>query len=307
MRIIFMGTPDFAVPSLKILLDHGYDIVGVVTAPDKPGGRKGILQSAVKQFAEASGLRVLQPLKLRDPDFITELQSLQADLQVVVAFRMLPEVVWRMPRLGTLNLHGSLLPAYRGAAPINWAIINGEKETGVTTFFLQHEIDTGDIILQQKMDIGPDETAGEIHDRMMILGAGVVLETVKAIDAGTVATSPQPSSKATHAPKIFTETCQIDFSRTTAEVHNFVRGLSPYPGAWVKLPGGIFKIFRGHPHPFGDDSPSDDRNPGEFVTDEKTWIKVRTRDGYYLLEEVQMEGKRRMNVRDLLNGHTLFG
>lgn len=307
MRIIFMGTPEFAVPSLKILLDNGYDIVGVVTAPDKPGGRKGLLQSAVKQFAAAHGLHVLQPVKLRDPDFIAELQSLQADLQVVVAFRMLPEVVWRMPRLGTLNLHGSLLPAYRGAAPINWAIINGEKETGVTTFFLQHEIDTGDIILQQKMDIGPDETAGEIHDRMMDLGAGVVLQTVNAIAAGTVVTHPQPSSRATHAPKIFTETCRIDFSRTAAEVHNFVRGLSPYPGAWVKMPAGVFKIFKGVPQPFGDGMPSDDQQPGEFLSDEKTWIRVRTADGYYLLEEVQMEGKRRMAVRDLLNGHTLFG
>jgi len=306
MRIIFMGTPDFAVPSLKILLDHGYDIVGVVTAPDKPGGRKGIIQSAVKQFAEANGLRVLQPVKLRDPEFIAELQSLRADLQVVVAFRMLPEVVWRMPRLGTLNLHGSLLPSYRGAAPINWAIINGEKETGVTTFFLQHEIDTGDIILQQKMDIGPDETAGEIHDRMMVLGAGVVLETVNAIDAGTVTTRPQPSSVATHAPKIFTETCQIDFNKPAGEVHNFVRGLSPYPGAWVKLPGGVFKIFKGMPQPFAEGAASDDRHPGEFVSDEKTWIKVRTLDGYYLLEEVQLEGKRRMTVRDVLNGHTQF-
>ena len=306
MRIIFMGTPDFAVPSLKILLDHGYDIVGVVTAPDKPGGRKGIIQSAVKQFAEANGLRVLQPVKLRDPEFIAELQSLRADLQVVVAFRMLPEVVWRMPRLGTLNLHGSLLPAYRGAAPINWAIINGEKETGVTTFFLQHEIDTGDIILQKKMDIGPDESAGEIHDRMMVLGAGVVLETVNAIDAGTVSTRPQPSSIATHAPKIFTETCQIDFNKPAAAVHNFVRGLSPYPGAWVKLPGGVFKIYKGMPQPFAEGATPDDRHPGEFVSDEKTWIKVRVPDGYYHLEEVQLEGKRRMTVRDVLNGNTQF-
>jgi methionyl-tRNA formyltransferase len=305
MRIIFMGTPDFAVPCLKILLDHGFDIAGVVTAPDKPGGRKGMIESAVKQFAVANGLPVLQPLKLRDPAFLQALEDLHADLQVVVAFRMLPEMVWRMPRLGTLNLHGSLLPKYRGAAPINWAIINGEKETGVTTFFLQHEIDTGDIIQQRRMPIGPDETAGELHDRMMEMGAQVVLETVQAIEKGTVVTQPQPTASATHAPKIFTETCRIDFSQSAGAIHNFVRGLSPYPGAWTTVKNGVFKIFKTVPEPFGEGQ-SDHAQPGEWVTDGKSYIRVRVGDGYINLLDVQLEGKRRMPVRDLLNGNPDF-
>jgi methionyl-tRNA formyltransferase len=306
MRIIFMGTPDFAVPALKILLDHGYDIVGVVTAPDKPGGRKGIIESAVKQFAVANGLHLLQPVKLRDSEFLKELAALQADLQVVVAFRMLPEVVWQMPKLGTLNLHGSLLPKYRGAAPINWAIINGEKETGVTTFFLRHEIDTGDLILQRKMDIGLDETAGEIHDRMMMLGAEVVLETVDAIRKGTVVAQPQPDAEATHAPKIFTETCRVNFDQSAVVVHNFIRGLSPFPGAWTQVKDGVFKIYKSMPEPFNDALQTDEHKPGDMVSDGRTYLKVRVRDGYLQLLDVQLEGKRRMPLRDFLNGHKNF-
>jgi methionyl-tRNA formyltransferase len=300
MRIVFMGTPDFAVPSLKILLDNGYEVVGVVTAADKPGGRSGIIESAVKKFAVANGLRVLQPLKLKDPVFLAELSGLKADLQVVVAFRMLPEVVWQMPPLGTLNLHGSLLPKYRGAAPINHAIMNGETETGVTTFFLQHEIDTGDIILQRKMDIGPNETVGAVHDRMMAMGAAVVLETVTAIQNGTVKTRPQPNEAATHAPKIFQETCKIDFSRTAGEVHNFIRGLSPYPGAWTVLKDGkIFKVFKALPEIY-----SDDMIPtGSYVLPHKGVLKVKVKDGYIHLLEVQLEGKKRMTISELLNGY----
>ncbi len=300
MRIVFMGTPDFAVPSLKILLDNGYEVVGVVTAVDKPGGRSGIIESAVKKFAVANGLRVLQPLKLKDPVFLAELSGLNADLQVVVAFRMLPEVVWQMPPLGTLNLHGSLLPKYRGAAPINHAIMNGETETGVTTFFLQHEIDTGDIILQRKMDIRPNETVGAVHDRMMVMGAAVVLETVTDIQNGTVKARPQPSDAATHAPKIFQETCKIDFNRTAGEVHNFIRGLSPYPGAWTVLKDGkIFKVFKALPEIHADDMiPA-----GSYVIPHKGVLKVKVKDGYIHLLEVQLEGKKRMAVSELLNGY----
>ena len=235
MKIVFMGTPEFAVPSLDILVKNKYDIVGVVTATDKLGGRGGkqLLESAVKKYAITNNLHVLQPEKLRNPDFIQALRSLEADLFIVVAFRMLPEIVWTMPPLGTFNLHGSLLPKYRGAAPLNWAIINGEKETGVTTFFLKHDIDTGDVIFRESLPIGDDETVGEVHDRMMLLGAETVLKTVQSIDNQSVTYKPQLDTLATHAPKIFTETCKIDFEKTTNDVHNFVRGLSPFPTAWT--------------------------------------------------------------------------
>ncbi len=297
-----MGTPDFAVPSLEILLDNGFDVPAVVTAPDKPGGRLGVQESAVKKFAVSRGLRVLQPEKLRNPDFLAELRGLQADLQVVVAFRMLPEVVWNMPPLGTMNLHGSLLPKYRGAAPINWAIIRGEAETGVTTFLLKHEIDTGDLLFQERIPIGPDETAGELHDRMMQIGAKLVLRSVQAIERGDYQPQPQPEVEATHAPKIFHETCHIDFARPTAEVHNFVRGLSPYPGAWTTFEGKNFKIFRtvngGQQVADGEQKP-----PGQFFSDGKNWLKISTLDGFVEVFELQIEGKRRMSVRDFLNGH----
>lgn len=301
MRIVFMGTPEFAVPSLEILLQHGYDIPAVITAADKPGGRSGLQESAVKKFALSHGLRVLQPEKLKNPEFLEELRALRADLQVVVAFRMLPEVVWNMPPLGTLNLHGSLLPKYRGAAPINWAIINGETETGVTTFLLRHEIDTGDVLFQEKIPIGENDTAGDIHDRMMVLGAQVVLRTVQAIERGEVRPLPQSDAEATHAPKIFTETCRIDFTQPTARVHNFIRGLSPYPGAWTMLDGKTLKILQTlKTGPGAVALP-----PGQFVSDGKNYLKISTLDGFVEVLELQMEGKRRMNVKDFLNGYKI--
>lgn len=298
MRIIFMGTPDFAVPSLEILLQNRFDVVAVVTAPDKPGGRMGLQESAVKRFAVAHGLPVLQPEKLKNPEFQEELRALRADLQVVVAFRMLPESVWNMPPRGTLNLHGSLLPKYRGAAPINWAIINGETETGVTTFLLQHEIDTGDLLFQERIPIDENETAGELHDRMMHIGAQLVLQTVRAIEQGAVQPRPQPGAEATHAPKIFTETCQINFDRPTRQVHDFIRGLSPYPGAWTELDGKVLKILRTQK-----DLQTPGRPPGQFISDGKNELKISTRDGFVQVLELQMEGKKRMNIRDFLNGY----
>ncbi len=306
MRIIYLGTPDFAVPSLQILLKNGYDVVAVVTAPDKPGGRHGLLESAVKKFAVARGLRVLQPEKLKNPTFLEELQALRADLQVVVAFRMLPEVVWNMPPLGTLNLHGSLLPKYRGAAPINWAIINGETETGLTTFRLRHEIDTGDILGQVRLPIGPNETAGDLHDRMMLAGADLVLRTVQSLEEGTAVSMPQIGAAVTHAPKIFTDTCQIRFDRPAAEVHNFVRGLSPHPGAWTELDGKNLKILRTElvaelPEVNADKTSM----PGRFLSDGKNWLRVTCSDGLLQVLDLQMEGKRRMTTRDFLNGYRM--
>lgn len=298
MRIVFMGTPDFAVPSLEILLNHGYDIPAVVTAPDKPGGRQGVQESAVKKFAVSRGLRVFQPEKLKNPAFLEELRACRADLQVVVAFRMLPELVWAMPPLGTLNLHGSLLPKYRGAAPINWAVINGETETGVTTFLLRHEIDTGDILFQEKIPIGENETAGELHDRMMEVGARLVLHTVQAIEHGDAQPQPQADTEATHAPKIFTETCRINFEQPTRWVHDFIRGLSPYPGAWTLLSGSTLKILRTEK-----EVAAHDLVPGRFVTDGKSLLKISTLDGFVQVLELQLEGKRRMSVREFLNGH----
>ncbi len=301
MKIVFMGTPDFAVPSLKILLDNGYDIVGVITATDKWGGRgnKKLLQSAVKRYAVEQNLRVLQPSNLKHPDFIKELAALKADLQVVVAFRMLPEAVWAMPPLGTINLHGSLLPKYRGAAPINWAIIQGEKQTGVTTFLLKHKIDTGDIIFQKTIPIEENDTAGTLHDKMMDIGAQVVLDTVRAIENGNYTPQPQSDAKATKAPKIFHRDCQIDFHQKAQKVHDFIRGLSPYPTAWTLLNGQKLKIFKTTketaPHTI---------LPGNFVTDNKKYLKFATEDGYVNILECQLEGRKRLNIRDFLNGIT---
>ena len=303
MRLIFMGTPEFAVPSLRILLDHGYDVAAVVTAPDKPGGRLGLQQSAVKQYATAKGLKVLQPEKLKHPDFLSELQALQADLQIVVAFRMLPEVVWAMPPMGTMNLHGSLLPKYRGAAPINWAIINGESETGVTTFLLQHEIDTGDLLFQEKIPIDPDETAGELHDRMMEIGAKLVLKSVLALEKGTACPIPQADMQATHAPKIFAETCRIDFNQAAGKVHNFVRGLSPYPGAWTTLEGKTLKILRTSLKIDAVQEKAASDAPGAFISDNKSYLAIRTANGFVSVLELQLEGKKRMIIKDFLNGH----
>ncbi len=300
LRIIFMGTPEFAVASLEALVNAGCNIVAVVTAPDKPAGRGMKLQQPdVKKYAVEKGLKVLQPVKLKDPQFLEELQSLKADLQLVVAFRMLPQVVWDMPPMGTINLHGSLLPHYRGAAPINWAIINGEKFTGVTTFKLKQEIDTGDILLQESFPIGPNETAGELHDRMKEIGAGLLVRTVKELAEGTLIASQQSAvGNLQMAPKIHTETCRIDWSQPLENVHNFVRGLSPFPGAFTILNEKMFKIFRAQKE-LGFPAVSE----GEYETDGKTFLKVACENGYLQLLEVQLEGKKKMTIQEFLNGY----
>lgn len=299
LRIVFMGTPDFAVPSLQILVQNGYKVVGVVTATDKYGGRgkKQLLESPVKKYAVEQGIPVLQPKNLKSPEFQEELRALNANLQVVVAFRMLPEAVWDMPEHGTFNLHGSLLPRYRGAAPINWAVINGDTETGVTTFFIRHEIDTGDVLFQEKMPIGPNETAGEVHDRMMLLGAETVLKTVKAIASGDYHLQKQDDALATKAPKLFRETCEIDFDQPVEKVHNFVRGLSPYPAAWTTLDGKQLKVLRAHY-----EKADTDAQPGTFISDNKSWIKVAAADGWLVVTELQLQGRKRMKTSDFLNG-----
>lgn len=302
MKIVFMGTPDFAVPSLEILVENGYDVVGVVTVPDKPSGRGlKVSQSAVKQYALSKDLKVLQPEKLKDADFLTELDSLGADLFVVVAFRILPEVVWSMPPKGTFNLHGSLLPDYRGAGPINWAVLNGEAETGVTTFFLKQKVDTGDIIDQTAMPIFEDETAGELHDRMMDVGADLVLKTVKAIEAGNATSKPQVLGREPKmAPKIFKPDCRIDWTRGVDELHNFIRGLSPYPTAWTELDGKSLKIFMA-----AKIAEEHSLEVGSVDTDGKTYIKVAASNGFLSLKEIQLQGKKRMKVEDFLRGARL--
>ena len=305
LRIIFMGTPEFAVASLDALLQAGCNIVAVVTAADKPAGRgMKLTESAVKKFAVEKGLNILQPEKLKSPDFIETLQTLKADLQIVVAFRMLPEIVWNMPPLGTINLHGSLLPQYRGAAPINWAVINGEKETGVTTFKLQHEIDTGNILLQKSFSIGDDDTAGDVHDKMKIIGADLLVETVKGFADGSLKGQPQstvyhqPLTEIKHAPKIFTETCKIDWNKSVDEIHNLIRGLSPFPAAFAFLHDKMLKIYR---------SKKEYNTPshaiGEAVTDGKTFLKFTCSNGYIHVIELQLEGKKKMNVEDFLRGY----
>ncbi|MBS1600456.1 MAG: methionyl-tRNA formyltransferase [Bacteroidetes bacterium] len=299
-----MGTPDFAVASLNALVDAGCNIVGVITAPDKPSGRgMKMNESAVKKYASEKGLKILQPEKLKNPVFLEELKSLHADMQLVVAFRMLPEVVWSMPTMGTINLHGSLLPQYRGAAPINWAIINGEKETGVTTFKLQQEIDTGNILLKEKISIGENEDAGELHDRMKIIGAQLLVRTVKEIAEGSLKEIPQPlehggQTELKHAPKIFTETCKIDWNKSVDEIHNLIRGLSPFPGAFTYLDNKMLKIFRSHKE-YGSPSIS----PGEYQTDKKKFLKFACHGGYIHLDEIQLEGKKKMLIEDFLRGY----
>lgn len=300
-RIVFMGTPEFAVASLDALVKAGCNIVGVVTAPDKPAGRgMQLTQSAVKQYAVEHNLKVLQPVKLKDPDFIAELASLQADLQVVVAFRMLPEIVWNMPSKGTINLHGSLLPQYRGAAPINWAVINGEKETGVTTFKLQHAIDTGDIMMQERFAIGENETAGEVHDRMKLIGAALLVKTVQAIEEGTATEIPQPAQTGDlkHAPKIFTETCQINFNDTVAAVNNLVRGLAPFPAAFTSLNNKKLKVFA-----VTKELIAHQQANGSYETDGKSFLKFACADGYVHVQDIQLEGKKRMDIRSFLAGY----
>lgn len=299
LRIVFMGTPEFAVASLDALVQAGCNIVGVITAPDKQAGRGMQLQaSAVKKYAVEKGLHVLQPEKLKAPDFLETLRSLNVDLQIVVAFRMLPEQVWNMPPMGTVNLHGSLLPQYRGAAPINWAVINGEKETGPTTFKLKHEIDTGDILLQEKFAIGENDTAGDVHDKMKDIGAKLLVQTVQGLADGSLQEIPQATREMLqHAPKIFTETCKIDWSKTVDEVHNLIRGLAPYPGAFTEVQGKVFKIYKSKKEYTGSVKPA-----GEYETDNKSFLKFAAADGYIYALEVQPEGKKRMNVEDFVRG-----
>ena len=317
LRIVFMGTPEFAVSSLEALVKAKCNIVGVITAPDKPAGRgMKITESAVKKYAVRKNLKVLQPEKLKNPEFLDELRSLKADLQIVVAFRMLPESVWNMPPLGTINLHGSLLPQYRGAAPINWAVINGEKETGVTTFKLKHEIDTGDILMQESFPIEENETAGEVHDKMKDIGARVLVETVKGLADGSLEERPQSAVHSPqhidgdserlipnpqllkHAPKIFTETCTIDWRRSIDEIHNLIRGLSPFPGAFTELGDKTIKIFRSEKEQLLPTS-----KPGRWESDGKTYLKFAAKDGYILFKDVQLEGKKRMLIEDFLRGY----
>lgn len=299
LRIIFMGTPEFAVASLSKLVDEGCHIVGVITAPDKPAGRgMELQQSAVKKYALEKGLTVLQPEKLKDPQFLETLKSLNADLQIVVAFRMLPEVVWNMPPMGTLNLHGSLLPQYRGAAPINWAIINGEKITGVTTFKLKHEIDTGDVLLSEEIKIEEEENAGTLHDKMKEIGAEVLFKTVLSLAENNIQEKPQSNLNIKHAPKIFTETCKIDWSKTAEEIHNLIRGLSPYPAAFTFLDEKKLKVFSAKK-----EINTPQVNPGLFDTDGKTFLRYACADGYIHLLELQLEGKKKMKIEYFLRGY----
>lgn len=320
LRIVFMGTPGFAVASLDALMQAGCNIVGVITAPDKPAGRgMQLTESAVKKYAFEKGLYILQPEKLKNTAFLHELKDLQADIQVVVAFRMLPELVWNMPPMGTINVHGSLLPQYRGAAPINWAVINGEKETGVTTFKLQHAIDTGDILLQQRMPINDDDTVGEIHDKMKIIGAKTLVKTIESLVNGNMKEIPQVTSyklqdatnsdaisntlltthdSLKHAPKIFSETCVIDWNKSIEDIHNLIRGLSPYPTAFTTLNNKKLKVFKSskeiiiHQH-----------QAGLVFTDNKTYLKFSCSNGFIHLLDIQLEGKKRLLVEQFLKGY----
>ena len=306
MKIIYMGTPDFAVEPLRRLVDAGKNIVAVVTMPDKPAGRGHKIQfSPVKEYALSVGLPILQPVNLKDPEFVEELRSYQADLQIVVAFRMLPEVVWNMPPLGTFNLHASLLPQYRGAAPINWAVINGETETGITTFFLQHEIDTGNIIMQEKITIAPDDNAGIVHDKLMMLGADLVLKTVNQIESGNVASIPQPDGELKPAPKIFKDTCLINFNATAESVRNLVRGLAPYPAAWLELSDSAGNTTNMKIYEVSKELCTPSHPVGTLVCDGKKVLKVAVQDGYIHLDQVQLAGKKRMPAADLMRGTDL--
>ncbi|MCR5312909.1 MAG: methionyl-tRNA formyltransferase [Bacteroidaceae bacterium] len=317
LKIVYMGTPDFAVEGLKVLVEGGYNIVGVITMPDKPIGRhQDTLQpSPVKQYAVEHGLKVLQPAKLKDPDFVEELRSLNADLQIVVAFRMLPEIVWSMPKYGTFNAHASLLPKYRGAAPINWAVINGDTETGMTTFMLKHEIDTGDVIDQVRIPIADTDNVEIVHDKLMALSGTLIIKTVDSILDGTLKTISQEElierQKASNtqmteeemlapAPKIFRETCQIDWNQTTKRIYDFIRGLSPYPAAWTSLNGKSVKIYDTEK-----ETADHSLTPGTILSDGKTYIKAATKDGYINIKVMQLEGKKRMPVTDLLRGFKL--
>ncbi|MBK9981439.1 MAG: methionyl-tRNA formyltransferase [Saprospiraceae bacterium] len=301
LKIVFMGTPEFAVPALEILADAGYPIVGVITSPDKPGGRglRQLMISPVKSFAQSRGIKVLQPLNLKSPKFLKELEELNADLQVVVAFRMLPEAVWNMPRLGTMNLHGSLLPAYRGAAPIQWAIIRGEKTTGLTTFMLQHEIDEGRILKQLEIQILEHDDAGSLHDRMMYAGSGLVLGSVDLIQSCKANFVSQDEQMASFAPKIHHEDGHIHWEKTYTEINNLVRGMAPYPGAWTLLDGLELKIYRTSVF-----SQKTDRPHGLLVFASKKLI-VQCKDGELEILEVQLAGKKKMSAKDFINGYKI--
>jgi methionyl-tRNA formyltransferase len=302
LRIIFMGTPEFAVPSLEMLLQNKINVVAVITAADKPQGRgQKVTFSPVKECALKYNVPVLQPSNLKSPEFLEQLRSYNANLQIVVAFRMLPEPVWSMPSLGTFNLHASLLPQYRGAAPINWAIINGEKETGITTFFLKHEIDTGSIIFQEREPIAYNDTVGTVYEKLMNKGARLVLKTVRAIEQGEYSAAPQQSTgELKHAPKIFKQTCEINWDQPSETVRNFIRGLSPYPAAWTSIDGKNFKIYSGEVV----DSPTGQTlQPGQYTTDNESYLRFKTSDRYIGITELQPEGKKRMAVADFFRGN----
>lgn len=309
LRIIFMGTPKFAVPSLEILVQHKYNVVAVITATDKPQGRgQKISYSPVKECALKHNIPILQPTNLKSPEFLEELKSFNANLQVVVAFRMLPEAVWSMPSLGTFNLHASLLPQYRGAAPLNWAIINGEKETGATTFFLKHEIDTGSVIFQVKEPILEEDNVGTLYERLKEKGAELVLKTVEAIEENNYPATPQPQTdEIKHAPKIFKETCEIPWNKTSEEVRNFVRGLSPYPAAWTIIAGKNYKVYKVSVIAHSSDHVKalDDNTSGAVKTDNKNYLYIKTSDGWVSLDEIQPEGKKRMNIQDFFRGNKI--
>jgi methionyl-tRNA formyltransferase len=312
LRIVFMGTPGFAVASLKGLVDGGYNVVGVITSPDRPSGRgKKLAESAVKKYALENNLKILQPEKLKNLEFLSELKILNPDVQVVVAFRMLPEVVWAMPRLGTFNLHGSLLPQYRGAAPLNWAIINGETKTGVTTFLIDHKIDTGNILFKKEIAIHENDTVGDIHDRLMEIGGKLVIQTIDALAEGNLKPISQSEimkeSEIKHAPKIFKEDCRINWSKDAETNRNLIRGLSPYPGAWTHLYHSrteaqtTAKIF------FAQKSDEPEETPGTIKTDGKTYLKVACGKGWLEITDLQIAGKKRMKIRDFLRGFQQIG
>lgn len=306
LRIVFMGTPDFAVETLRAIVEAGYKVVGVITAPDRPAGRGRKLQeSAVKKYAKEQNLKVLQPVNLKAETFLAELEALNANLQVVVAFRMLPEVVWKMPEYGTFNLHASLLPQYRGAAPINWAIINGETETGVSTFFIDERIDTGEMIMQERINIESAESAGDLHDKLMATGAGLVIKTLEAISQGKVTTTPQKEAgDLKTAYKLSRENTRIDWEQPLARIYNLIRGLSPYPAAWTLLVNGndelMLKVYASEPEIVQHDYPI-----GQVLQEGKK-VKVAVKNGFLILTEIQLPGKRKMAVKDLLNGYEFY-
>ncbi|RLD64628.1 MAG: methionyl-tRNA formyltransferase [Bacteroidetes bacterium] len=311
LRIIFMGTPDFAVDTLKALIENKYNVVGVITSPDKPAGRgKKIQQSAVKKFALEKKLNILQPTNLKNAEFIKQLQSLKADLQVIVAFRMLPEIVWNMPRLGSINLHASLLPQYRGSAPINWAIINGEKETGVSTFFLKHKIDSGDIIFQQKVIIEEKDNFETLHDKLMTVGSELILKTLKAVEDDNFSKTEQqklindPCELKT-APKIFKQNCKINWNNELKDIYNFIRGLSPYPAAWTEIKSTDNKQFSLKIFKTSKISETHSFEPGKILSDNKNYIKIAVKGGFISIEELQLQGKKRLAIKDFLRGFNI--